>query len=299
MSNLKTGSNSIECKNGALAKRPTRPIREEITHPIPLLNALGPPRKRYGASAVLQKLTLLRALCIKKKPTGRPLLPGTRTASSLSQALRRHVPAPTHPHPPTTPSYAEAHGAPPLHVPARPEGEEAAPQPGSERRQSPGAVTPRVLTVQVFLLGPHDLVRRGLADGFGDRRAGHAVLSRRDAVGEALAGHGGAGRERGAAPSSGAGTGGLRRGMELNGFLAPPRRRRPPLRPQGRTCHPSRDPSSSSHPPPPTAVPSPCAFRSAGDRGHTLGAAGKWRQRGSSSELSGRPASRDPGATPT
>lgn len=108
----------------------------------------------------------------------------------------------------------------------------------------------------MLLLGPHDLVSRGLADGFRDRRAGHAVLSRRDAVGEALAGHGGAGSERGAAPSSGAGTGGLRRGMELNGFLAPPRRRRPPLRPQGRTCHPSRDPSSS-HPPPPAAVPSP------------------------------------------
>lgn len=43
----------------------------------------------------------------------------------------------------------------------------------------------------MLLLGPHDLVGRGLADGFGDRRAGHAVLRRRDAVGEALAGHGG------------------------------------------------------------------------------------------------------------
>lgn len=57
-------------------------------------------------------------------------------------------------------------------------------------------------------------------------------------------------------------------------------------------------------PPPPTPLPQPPsppprAFRSAGDRGHTLGAAGKWRQRGSSSELSGRPASRDLSATPT
>lgn len=43
----------------------------------------------------------------------------------------------------------------------------------------------------MFFLGAHDLVGRGLADGFRDRRAGHAVLRRRDAVGEALAGHGG------------------------------------------------------------------------------------------------------------
>lgn len=91
----------------------------------------------------------------------------------------------------------------------------------------------------MFLLGAHDLVGRGLAHSFGDGRAGHAVLRRRDAVGEALAGHGGfaggAGTERGSAPSSGAGTGGVVGGTELRGLLTPPCRRRPPLRPQGRT----------------------------------------------------------------
>lgn len=79
-----------------------------------------------------------------------------------------------------------------------------------------------------------------------------------------MAGHGGfaggAGTERGSAPSSGAGTGGVAGGTELRGLLTLPCRRRPPLRPQGRTCHPSRDPSSSSsRPPAPAAVPSPCA----------------------------------------
>ncbi|XP_051635327.1 uncharacterized protein LOC127467419 [Manacus candei] len=140
--------------------------------------------------------------------------------------------------------------------------------PAPRRRKPPGRRPRPVLTVQVLLLGAHDLVGRGLAHGLGDGRTGHTVLRRRDAVGEALAGHGGfaggAGTERGSAPSSGAGTGGVAGGMELRGLLTPPCRRRPPLRPQGRTCHPSRDPSSSSsssssRPPPPAAVPSPCA----------------------------------------
>lgn len=98
------------------------------------------------------------------------------------------------------------------------------PAPRRDARGEPSGRRPLpVLTVQVLLLGAHDLVGRGLAHGFRDGRAGHAVLRRRDAVGEALAGHGGfaggAGTERGSAPSSGAGTGGVAGGMELRGLL--------------------------------------------------------------------------------
>lgn len=45
------------------------------------------------------------------------------------------------------------------------------------------------LTVQVLLLGPHDLVGRGLAYCLGDRGAGDTVLGGGDSVRQALAGH--------------------------------------------------------------------------------------------------------------
>lgn len=45
------------------------------------------------------------------------------------------------------------------------------------------------LTVQVFLLRPHNFMSGCLADSFGNRGAGDAVLSGRDPVGDALPGH--------------------------------------------------------------------------------------------------------------
>lgn len=44
-------------------------------------------------------------------------------------------------------------------------------------------------TVKVFLLGSADFMRRGLADGFADGRAGHAVLRGGDPVRQRLSRH--------------------------------------------------------------------------------------------------------------
>ncbi|XP_053230836.1 uncharacterized protein LOC128406964 [Podarcis raffonei] len=52
-----------------------------------------------------------------------------------------------------------------------------------------GPATAALLTVEVLLLGAHDFVGRGLADGFGDGRAGDTVLRRRDPVRDRLARH--------------------------------------------------------------------------------------------------------------
>lgn len=63
---------------------------------------------------------------------------------------------------------------------------------GEERRgdrRGPRARRAASLTVQVLLLGPHDLVSRGLAYCLGDRGAGDTVLGGGDSVRQALARH--------------------------------------------------------------------------------------------------------------
>ena len=57
------------------------------------------------------------------------------------------------------------------------------------RTMGDNACTTTLLTVQMLLLGPHDLVRGGLAHRLGDGRAGDAVLRRGDPVGDALPRH--------------------------------------------------------------------------------------------------------------
>lgn len=98
------------------SKRPTRRMSEEITSHSSAQSPRFSEEEERGKHCPSEAHTAQSSVH-KEKPIGRPLLEGTRTASSLSQALHRHVPAPTHPHPPTRPSYAEAHRAPPPDAP--------------------------------------------------------------------------------------------------------------------------------------------------------------------------------------
>lgn len=198
-------TSSTEWGSVALVKHKKRSICKEIT----AHSSAWPPRFFLSKEGVWGKSCPSEAHIVqgpvRREELVRPLLESRYAEQPLPSSPS---PRPRSYPPPLRMSYAETHRAPPPDEASRLReagGKGGSPTAGTplhrtagqggarrDARGKPFGRHPRpVLTVQVLLLGPHDLVGRGLADGFRDRRAGHAVLRRRDAVGEALAGHGG------------------------------------------------------------------------------------------------------------